>query len=620
MENRYRVLGIAPYEGMKKLMSDLVEDYPEIDLTLFVGDLEEGLEIAHSNFHGSYDVVISRGGTAKMLRRNLPLPVVEIPVSMYDLLCSLKLAGASARAGKVSMVAFDNITANARLLCNLLDYDIDIRTVDDGPEAEAILAGMQQDCCEAILCDAVSNAAAKRLGFNSFLITSGPDSIRQAFEQALFLCRNQTRLREENLFFRELLHGQIGQTIVLDDNGHLYLSTLEHPSQGLLDLLKRELPESRKEEERRIIRNLDGMLYSIRSRRATSGSLSRTAFFFAARKSPLSPNQAGIRFSTRPETEAAFYSSIFSFAGTIRDFQDDIDRISRSSAPVMVTGEDGTGKESIVSVLYLRGTLQNNPLVSVNCSLLNEKSWDFLLENHHSPLADEDITIYFSSIDALSPERRQQLLAVLSEMDVCRRNRVIFSCVCQPGEYTSAAGSLFMDKLCCLSLFLPPFTAAVRPDPRSGEPVPQPPERRSSPAAGGRGTGGPGTAAIFPVAAQLHPVPPGDGSAGGHRRRTGDHRTGRTGHPPQRAACGHLFPRCRERRRPPGSEPSPGGDHAGGGAVGSGGKRRQPDRGVQTAGDQQDHPVATAAKVSGISLRLSLHTSQSTCFQSQDHP
>mgnify|MGYP002422731528 FL=1 len=34
---------------------------------------------------------------------------------------------------------------------------------------------------------------------------------------------------------------------------------------------------------------------------------------------------------------------------------------------------------------------------------------------------------------------------------------MIFSCVCQPGEYTSAAGSLFMDKLCCLSLYLPPL-------------------------------------------------------------------------------------------------------------------------------------------------------------------
>ena len=166
MKHKYRILGIAPYEGMKALMSDVAEEYPQIDLTLFVGDLEQGLEIAHSNFHGNYDVVISRGGTAKMLKENLPLPVVEIPVSMYDLLCVLKLAGASTGAGKVSMVSFDNITVNARLLCDLLGYDIDIRTVDDGAEVETILAGMREGHCEAILCDAVSNTVAKRLGFN----------------------------------------------------------------------------------------------------------------------------------------------------------------------------------------------------------------------------------------------------------------------------------------------------------------------------------------------------------------------------------------------------------------------------------------------------------------------
>lgn len=51
MKHKYRILGIAPYEGMKALMSDVAEEYPQIDLTLFVGDLEQGLEIAHSNFH-----------------------------------------------------------------------------------------------------------------------------------------------------------------------------------------------------------------------------------------------------------------------------------------------------------------------------------------------------------------------------------------------------------------------------------------------------------------------------------------------------------------------------------------------------------------------------------------
>lgn len=455
MNHRIRVLGIAPYEGMKTLMSSVVADYPQIDLTLFVGDMEQGLEIARSNFHGDYDVVISRGGTAKMLQKNLALPVIEIDISMYDILCALKLA--DGLTGKTAMVSFANITSSAHLLCDLMKYNMDIYTIDSAEAVEPTLRQLQKNDYQSILCDMISNTTAKRLGLNSFLITSGVDSIRKAFDQALLLCRSQQRLRDENQFFRQLIQGQIGQTMVFDQDGNLFLSTLDDPKPELLELLRRDLPESQLGAERRITRNLGGMLYAIRARRISTGSLTYTAFFFDARKTPLSPNQVGIRFSTRPEAENAFYSSIFSFASSISDYQQDIEHISQSTAPVMVTGEDGTGKESIVSVLYMRSPLRNAPLVSINCSLLNDKSWAFLLEHHNSPLADQGNTLYFASIDALSEERRQQLLAVLSEMDVCRRNRVIFSCVCQPGEYTSAVGSLFMDKLCCLSLYLPPL-------------------------------------------------------------------------------------------------------------------------------------------------------------------
>ena len=455
MKNRIRVLGIAPYEGMKSLMSSVVADYPQIDLTLFVGDMEQGLEIAKNNFHGDYDVVISRGNTAKMLRKNLALPVIEIDVFMYDILCALKLA--DGLTGKTAMVAFANCTSSAKLLCDLMNYDMDIYTFESAETVEPTLRQLQKNDYHSILCDMIANTTAKRLGMNSFLITSSVDSIRKAFDQALLLCQSQQRLRDENRFFRELIQGQISQTVVFDQEGNLFLSTLDDPKPELLELLRRELPESQVEAERRITRNLGGMLYAIRARRITTGSLTYTAFFFDARKTPLSPSQVGIRFSTRPEAENAFYSSIFSFAGSISDYQQDIQQISQSTSPVMVTGEDGTGKESIVSVLYMRGPLRNNPLVSITCSLLNDKSWSFLLEHHNSPLADQGSTLYFASIDALSQERRQQLLAVLSEMEVCRRNRVIFSCVCQPGEYTSAAGSLFMDKLCCLSLYLPPL-------------------------------------------------------------------------------------------------------------------------------------------------------------------
>lgn len=456
MENRIRILGIAPYEGMKTLMSNLAGEYPQIDLTLFVGDRELGLEIARANFHGNYDVVISRGDTASMLRQNLPLPLVEIEVSMYDILSVLKLA--NGLEGKIAIVAASGIVENVRALCELMDYrHIELRTYESQDGIEPLLLQLKHSHFKTILCDTVAHVTAKRLDMDSFLITSSRESIRRAFDQALLLSGSQRRLRDENLFFRELIQGQISQTVVFDDSDTLYLSTLDDLTTELLTLLRRELPESWKVPERRVTRTLSGMLYSIRSRQIHSGRLSCVAFFVAARRTTLSPNQVGIRFSSCAEAESAFYDSIFSFAQTIDDFQEQIERINQSRAPVMVSGEDGTGKESIVHALYIRSSLRNHPLISINCSLLNDKSWAFLLEHHNSPLTDKDNTLYFASLDVLPEERLRQLLAALLEMDVCQQNRVIFSCVCQTGEYITAAGSLFLDKLLCLSLYLPPL-------------------------------------------------------------------------------------------------------------------------------------------------------------------
>ena len=112
MSSRIRVLGIAPYEGMKTLMSRVVSDYPQIDLTLFVGDREQGLEIAKSNFHGNYDAVISRGSTATMLRQDLSIPVIEIELSMYDILCAIRLT--DGMDGKIAVVSAANIAESAQ--------------------------------------------------------------------------------------------------------------------------------------------------------------------------------------------------------------------------------------------------------------------------------------------------------------------------------------------------------------------------------------------------------------------------------------------------------------------------------------------------------------------------
>ena len=126
-----------------------------------------------------------------------------------------------------------------------------------------------------------------------------------------------------------------------------------------------------------------------------------------------------------------------------------------SAAPVMIVGENGAGKESAADILFLRGNLCNNPLIHINCAALGEKEWDFLLEHHNSPLADEASTLYFINADTLPMERVRQLLSIAGQMRLCSRNRVLFSCVCPKGESVSQAARAIIDELCCITLYLP---------------------------------------------------------------------------------------------------------------------------------------------------------------------
>lgn len=455
MKNQIRVLGIAPYEGMKSQLIALAKEYPDLDLTVFVGDMEQGLQIAKNNFHGDYDVVVSRGATARMLRQQLSIPVIEIDISMYDILCAIKLANGLEK--DIAMISFADIRNQMLPLCDLIGCNADVHIVDSISQVEPLLKKLQEQKCDTILCDVIVNTTAQRLGINSFLITSGIESIRSAFEQVLLLCESQKHLREENIFFRELIRGQVGQTMVFDQKGTLYLSTLEDPKPELLEILRQELFQEAEAQHRRVIRSFKGMRYAIRIRPIQSGSLSYTAFFIEERKLPVSASQMGISYSTKTEAEEAYYSSIFSFSGNLNGLHEEMDQIAVSPLPVVFTGEDGTGKEAVATMVYAKSPLSNSPLITINCGLLNDKSWTFLMEHHNSPLSEEGNTIYIQNVDVLPLERQYQLISVLEEMEVFVRNRLMISCVCQSGEYISKVGALFREKLSCLSLYLPPL-------------------------------------------------------------------------------------------------------------------------------------------------------------------
>lgn len=453
VETKTRILGIAPYEGMYTAMERAALVYPNIQLDVYTGDLDEGVAIVQRMPPNTYDCIISRGGTAALIRQVTDLPVVEIQISVYDVLSAMKLA--ENYSSRYAIVGFPSITEPAHTLCNLLGYDLEIRTVHSGEEARDVLEKLKAEGCRMVVCDMVTHTSARQLGLDAFLITSGVESLHGAIDQALNISLWFGRLRQENTFLRSITQDQNGRVVVLDASGNLFYSSPTEPPAELTEILKSHLREVPANSSLKFYYTERHSLYSITAQTLMMDTQKYFLFYCVPSRIPLHTHQTGIRTMNKGECEYLFMNSFYSISGAMGILDGEIQTLAGVRQPVMIKGEPGTGKEQIARYLYLHSPLVNKPFVLINCELMNDKSWDFLLQHYNSPLNGTGNTIYFQNLEIMPENRITELMAAIQETGLSRRVRLLFSFVCRDGEAVPAIIQKFTAKLGCLSLNLP---------------------------------------------------------------------------------------------------------------------------------------------------------------------
>ena len=241
VEIRTRILGIAPYDGMRTAMENAAQAYPNVLLDVQTGDLDEGQAIVQNIPPNTYDCIISRGGTADLIRRVTDLPVVDIQISVYDVLRAIKLA--ENYTDLYAIVGFPSVTESAHTLCSLLNYDLDILTVNSAEDVKHTLERLRQGGYRMVVCDMVTHTIARQMGFDAFLITSGVESLHAAIDQAVSISSWFERLRQENLFLRNIAQNENARVIVMETDGSLFYSSSVDPSAELLNILRSHLRE-----------------------------------------------------------------------------------------------------------------------------------------------------------------------------------------------------------------------------------------------------------------------------------------------------------------------------------------------------------------------------------------
>jgi DNA-binding NtrC family response regulator len=106
----------------------------------------------------------------------------------------------------------------------------------------------------------------------------------------------------------------------------------------------------------------------------------------------------------------------------------EVDPIAKSGAPVLITGETGTGKELVARALHYLSQRAAYPFVPINCGVLSESLLeDELFGHERGAFTDahnerrglfaeaKKGTLFLDEIDSLSPKAQIDLLRVLQE-------------------------------------------------------------------------------------------------------------------------------------------------------------------------------------------------------------
>lgn len=210
-----KVLGIAPYPGLRDLLLDMADKDKEIEIDVEVADLGEAVPLLKRVREQKYDVIISRGGTASLIKKHVEIPVIDVPVSGYDILRVLTLIKDS--NSQVAIVGFPNICQGAATVSSLLDFEIPIYSIEHESEVTRALKRAINNGVQIVLGDVVTVKNAENMGYHGILITSGQESVLEALSDVKRVYEVYLKGQKQAQFFETLLN-QDSRGIIVTGN------------------------------------------------------------------------------------------------------------------------------------------------------------------------------------------------------------------------------------------------------------------------------------------------------------------------------------------------------------------------------------------------------------------
>ncbi|MDR0876701.1 MAG: PrpR N-terminal domain-containing protein, partial [Treponema sp.] len=385
-DNPKEILFIAPYEQMYESALRILEDTKYRSIEVVQGNLADGVARAINGVESHMRVIISRGGTYRLIKQaNIGIPVVEIRSSPFDLIESLSAAMEKDRP--LAIVGYSNIinSYDEELLKRILRTKLTIVNLNEQDDVKQVIAGCAAQGYTLFLGDTVVTNVCAEAGYECYLQESGNSAIQAAMDEALRICAVLKQEMELAKRLRALIDFVHDGIIAIDGDGKIIL--FNAIAQDLLGVKQEKILD----ESIGILSELpffNGMnlgdqvvdqTFKVRGRLLSvstipvsmeKDSFGSVVIIRDVRELQAYEQKLRLALADKGFVARHTFASIVHRSHEIAHCISIAKKFSRYDASVLIEGESGAGKELFAQSIHNYGVHRNGPFVAVNCAVL----------------------------------------------------------------------------------------------------------------------------------------------------------------------------------------------------------------------------------------------------------
>ena len=448
-----KIAFIAPYREMADLFLEVCHEFNR-QIVIEIGDLADGAKKARKLEKRGIDVIISRGGTAIAIEKEIKeIPIVKVQVNAFDVIRAIHKIKRT--TNKAAIIGFHPFTYGIEGLGRILNIDIRALTLEedwysDSSYIKKKIEDVKKDNFDWIIGDNISVEIAKELGMNGVLIESGKEALANAIFEAERVARIKRVELEKTKRFKTIVDFAYEGIITTDQNGIIDNFNPQAEKifnkkayQVIGETINKIFSEENVLELLKTRQTIEGKIFTIVDARIVAniipikinGDIVRYVITFQE-ASQIQKVEQKIRRKLFLKGNVAdnSFDDIVGESDVVKGLKEEAKKFAEVDSPILIYGETGTGKELFAQSIHNHGKRKKQPFVAFNCAALPDNILESelfgyvegaftgarrggkmgLFEQAHGG------TIFLDEIGEISKNTQVRLLRVLQEKKIRR--------------------------------------------------------------------------------------------------------------------------------------------------------------------------------------------------------